>query len=246
MPLKNNCSITKFREFCYRCYRPKSSCFCSLVKSFDTRIKIIILMHPKEAKYERNGTGRLARLALNNSEIIIGIDFTHNPRVNDIIFNEQNLCYLLYPGDKALSLEYDNIDDLLKTKKNIVVFVIDGTWPCAKKMVRLSKNISSLSRISLTPTKASRFFIKEQPQKFCLSTIEAIHLLLSVCQNRMLEYLDNKHDNLIELLDQLVKFQIDCAKNPDLKSYRVKKEYSDVLDRTPSLKWKKRKIFAKD
>jgi len=42
-------------------------------------------MHPKEYRKEKNGTGIMTALQLENSEIIVGVDFTNNDRVNEII-----------------------------------------------------------------------------------------------------------------------------------------------------------------
>lgn len=64
------------RDFCYKCFRPKDSCVCEVLKPFDPGIKFVFLMHPKEAKRQRTGTGRIAHAGLIDSEIIMGIDFT--------------------------------------------------------------------------------------------------------------------------------------------------------------------------
>ena len=46
-------------------------------------------MHPKEAYKQKTGTGRLAHLTLEDSEIIVGVDFTDNPRLNTLITDEK-------------------------------------------------------------------------------------------------------------------------------------------------------------
>ena len=48
------------REICYKCLRSKENCFCRFLNPFDSGIKFVILMHPKEAKRQRTGTGRIA------------------------------------------------------------------------------------------------------------------------------------------------------------------------------------------
>ncbi|EPR72991.1 hypothetical protein ADIWIN_2079 [Winogradskyella psychrotolerans RS-3] len=50
-------------------------------------------MHPKEYKKEKNGTGHITKLQLENSEIIVGVDFTDNKRVNDVLANENNSSF---------------------------------------------------------------------------------------------------------------------------------------------------------
>jgi len=55
-------------------------------------------MHPKEYKKQKNGTGHMTKLQLENSEIIVGIDFTNDKRVNEILNHENSSSFLLYPG----------------------------------------------------------------------------------------------------------------------------------------------------
>ena len=43
----------------------------------------------------------MTKLQLENAEIIVSVDFTHNKRVNEILTREKNSSFLLYPG-KAL------------------------------------------------------------------------------------------------------------------------------------------------
>ncbi|GAL80094.1 hypothetical protein JCM19274_3664 [Algibacter lectus] len=61
-------------------------------------------MHPKEYKKEKSGTGHITNLQLENSEIIVGVDFTNNKRVNDILAKENSSSFLLYPGKDNFNL----------------------------------------------------------------------------------------------------------------------------------------------
>ena len=40
----------------------------------------------------------MTTLQLENSEIIVGVDFTNNNRVNEILTKENSRSFLLYPG----------------------------------------------------------------------------------------------------------------------------------------------------
>ena len=131
------------RSMCWDCYRPAKSCFCRDLSSFDTTIHFVLLMHPKEARKNKTGTGRISHLCLNNSEIIVGVDFDENKRFNDLINDENLLPFVLYPGEssyqvdkQAIPKEMSNI--LKEGKKRPVVFILDGTWPCAKKMMMIN------------------------------------------------------------------------------------------------------------
>ena len=58
-------------------------------------------MHPKEAKRNRTGTGRVAHAGLIDSEILTGIDFTKNERLCQLLKDERYYPVLLYPGEDA-------------------------------------------------------------------------------------------------------------------------------------------------
>jgi DTW domain-containing protein YfiP len=234
--------LENIREYCFKCFRPKKTCFCHDIKAFDTNVHYVILMHPKEARKEKTGTGRLAHLHLNNSRIIVGTDFTHNDEVNMLISDPQNFPMVLYPGVKAKNLSNDEFETSPLQNKKPVVFLIDGTWFLAKKMMRESKNLNEIPRICFTPTKVSRFSIKTQPHKFCLSTIEAIHLLITELNKNGMEKLTNEHDSLIHILDKLVNLHIDCANDPNLKGYRRSK-YKTEDEKKNVSRWEKRKLF---
>ena len=62
-------------------------------------------MHPKEAYKQKTGTGRLAHLTLENSEILIGINFTQNARLKELLADERYFPVLLYPGEDAYTAE---------------------------------------------------------------------------------------------------------------------------------------------
>ena len=242
-------SIQKFKreEFCFKCHRIQTHCLCGLIKPFDTSVHFVLLMHPMEAKKEKMGTGRISLACLKNSELIIGIDFTEDPVVNQIINDPANYCMVLYPGEKAINVSKDDVTSLKNLdKKRLVVFLIDGTWPCAKKMMKLSKNIHSLPRVSFTATHQSLFAIKEQPAEYCLSTLESIHFFLSELERRGLESLEQRHDNMLDVFKSMVDFQIKCAADPTLPSYRnAKGGYSDKAERKKSKKYNSTRIVFK-
>ena len=57
------------REKCYKCMRVASSCICKHTNPIYTNTRFVILMHPKEHRKEKNGTGRMTNLQLENSEM---------------------------------------------------------------------------------------------------------------------------------------------------------------------------------
>lgn len=244
---KERATLFKREEFCFKCFRLHKNCLCHLIKPFDTKTHFVLLMHPMEARKEKMGTGRITLASLKNSKMIIGIDYTQDDEVNAILNNTQNYCMVLYPGEQSLNISSDNVDTLKELNgRQLVVFLIDGTWPCAKKMMRLSKNINTLPRVSFTATHESLFAIKEQPAEYCLSTLESIHFFLSECERRGLESIEKKQDSMLEVFKYMIEFQIKCAVDPSLPSYRKSTEgYSKKRERVKSKKWGTNRIVYK-
>lgn len=183
-------------------------------------------MHPQEAKKIRNGTGRLAHLALSNSEIFTGLDFSIHPNVQDLLADERYNPFILYPGITSKDISGYDPEQLSENGKIPLVFVIDGTWKSAKKIMQMSQNLHDLPRISISPNEPSRFLIKQQPNNLCLSTIESIFSLLLEFENKGLENLGGRHKNLIDILDQMVKIQMTHINNPTGRGYRKKDDTS--------------------
>ncbi|GAL76232.1 DTW domain containing protein [Nonlabens ulvanivorans] len=91
-------------------------------------------MHPKEYKKQKNGTGHMTNLQLENAEIIVGVDFNKHQRVNEILADQNNASFLLYPGKKSFNLSTSNdteINDFMGQRPYL--FILDGTWPSPVK-----------------------------------------------------------------------------------------------------------------
>lgn len=209
------------RKKCYKCMRPSTSCICKHINPISTQARFIILMHPKEYKKEKNGSGHMTKLQLENSEIIVGVDFTNNKRVNQILNEENNTSFLLYPGQDNFNLstrDSSEMPEFLGEQPNI--FILDGTWPCAKKMLKLSSNLQNLKRISFDNKIKSKFIIKQQPDPLCLSTIESVYTVLNLLNKGGVENCDTK-DFLVPF-EKMIEYQVECILNPHNKSYRAK------------------------
>jgi len=200
-------------------------------------------MHPKEYKKEKNGTGRMTKLQLENSEIIVGVDFTHNKRVNEILTNANNSSFLLYPGKDNFNLSTRKSSEMNAFMGNHPhLFILDGTWPCARKMLKLSTNLQQLQRVSFDNEITSKFIIKQQPQPLCLSTIESVYTVLNLLKEGDLEQCDTK-DFLIPF-EKMIAFQVEYILNPTINSYR-KNSKREVLPKDRYKTKAQRTIFFK-
>jgi len=185
-----------------------------------TKTSFVILMHPREAKKERTGTGRLAHLCLEQSRIQVGIDFLAASETNRIIEDPEIYSFLLYPGEQALDLHEFPFESIKKSGKKPFLFVLDGTWTAAKKMMKMSRNLHNLPRYVVQSRSPSRFIIKRQPYRTCLSTIESIYYYLEEADRSGYEVLKGRHQVMMDILDRMVAVQLDCTQSTDKDGYR--------------------------
>lgn len=202
------------RILCLKCRQPQFSCYCSTIKSFDPGIKFVILIHPIEY-YRRIATGRMAHLCLKNSELILGTDFENCLQVNELLDNKSFSPFVLYPGRSAIHL---NSSPKTLDQKSLV-FVIDGTWTTARKMLNRSPRLAQLPQITFSSRRRSAFRVRKQPADHCLSTIEAIHEVLDIThgqcsieknlQHESVLTRPKEHDVLIDVFTQMIDRQLE-------------------------------------
>ena len=173
----------------------------------ETRTRIVLLMHTKEFRHQKCTTGRLTCLNLANSEIIPGVCFEDNARVHALIDDPGNYPVLLYPGEDAMSLHDGGFPASVLGGRRLVVFLVDATWHCSRKVVRESPLLQRLPRLSIQPGSPSRFTIKRQPAPWCLSTLEATHELFLALESGGLDVYPDK-DRLLASFNAMQDFQI--------------------------------------
>ena len=222
-----------FRQVCYRCFRPTKSCLCSDIEAFNTHSHFVILMHPKEVRKVKLGTGRLTHLYLNNSEILPGVDFTEDQRVNRMIKNPAYYPVLLYPGEDSTNISEFHFPVGVPNKKKIQVFVIDASWTLARKILKLSLNLQTLPKIHFRPQGPSRYVIKQQPHEYCLSTIESVHFFLQELDRLGIEECRGQHRSLLDFLDKICRLQLENTKNASIPGYRKNAATSPGKKRWP-------------
>jgi DTW domain-containing protein YfiP len=120
----------------------------------------------------------MTHLCLPESLLIEGIDFSANARVRAILDDPTLAPVVLYPGGWDLSEAHER----LPSDRRPVIFVIDGTWPEAKKMMNRNPELAALPRVCFTPERPSEYRVRRQPRPECVSTVEAIHAVLKVLE----------------------------------------------------------------
>ena len=201
------CYTCRMREVCYQCLRPRSNCFCRFIEPADTGVKFIFLLHPKEAKRQRTGTGRLAHVGLAGSEILVGIDFTKHARLCELLADERYYPMLLYPGDDAVTAASDGFCARLGGKQLLVV-VVDATWFCARKLLEASANVLALPKLSFDGSYRSIFTFKREPRPEYISTIESCYYLVKELQAASLVDARVSVESLMTAFKAMIQFQL--------------------------------------
>jgi DTW domain-containing protein YfiP len=231
-------------NLCLICRRRLLTCVCDLLSPFETASRFVILMHPMEFKKEKVGTGRFTHLILKNSQIIVDIGFDQNQQFLDVLADQTYQTVILYPGDQTIDLSRTHSMDKLDSRP-LQFIVIDGTWPCAKKMMKLTTKLHHLPRVSFSHQRVSEFQVKHQPLPGCLSTVESIHQVILELNQLGRENTVGMEENLMQVFRKTVQQQIELAQDPNRQGYR-KKPYSAPGERKISKKWDGRLLFFRE
>jgi DTW domain-containing protein YfiP len=179
---------------------------CEHINPIETETKFIILMHPKEFKKVKNNTGFFTHLSLSNSEVHMGIDFSDNRRINEIM--ESHDSYILFPTSNAVNLTQENPKEVNKSNKPLAIFLIDSTWSCTRKMFTISSNLKRLKHMSFTTDRVSQYGIKEQPKEHFLSTIESTLVVLEELNKWKIEDIkEEEFDGFLTPFFKMIEYQ---------------------------------------
>jgi len=156
---------------CQRCLFQR--CLCAEVPTIATRTRVVIVRHHLE-RHRSSNTGRLAHLALPNSEIV-----EHGGLGGVAVLPPLDGAWLLFPegGEPALPAE---------PPRQLVV--LDATWSQARRMFRKIAALRGLPILRLPPGPMAASRLREAPGPGMVSTIEAIA--------RALAQLEGKGDEL--------------------------------------------------
>jgi DTW domain-containing protein YfiP len=118
------------------------------------------------------GRGGLTRLAHDTAQLVTGFCFVSNARVRALAGAAG--ASLLYPGPDAIPAAR------LRGSAPPVLFVVDGTWRQAEKMLAANPRLALLRRVSFGPTPPSGYRdLRREPEPHCLSTLEAVATALA-------------------------------------------------------------------
>jgi DTW domain-containing protein len=187
---------------CYKCFRPKESCYCDAIPEIDNRTNVLILQHRRERFHPFN-TARIVQRALKNSSLLVGYAQEHAESNLPIQAN----AGLLYPGPNAKLLS-----DISPEERPDQLVILDGTWSHAKGMFRDIPALHDLPQFMLAPDSPGRYRIRREPSDTSLSTIEAVASALFALEPETQDL-----DKLLEAFETMVERQLDHPKSNPVK-----------------------------
>lgn len=172
-------------------------------------------MHPKEAKHQRTGTGRLSHISLKDSEIIVGLDFSNNERLLNLLSDDNFFPVLMYPGKDAWTAKKEGFAKIVGNKK-LLVIIIDATWFCSRKIIEHNPFLLKLPKVSFFGEYRSIYTFKREPRPEYISTIETCYYFIkelqSIVQDESLSNsIVNKNANpepLMNVFKKMIKDQL--------------------------------------
>lgn len=209
------------RPTCARCERPLSVCYCAHLTQIESETRVVFLQHPREEGLGI-GTARMASLCLPNSEIHVGVHFRGVPAIEALLADRERPAALLYPGPDAIDVTAHPPD------RPITLILVDGTWPQAKKIVRVNPQLSSLPRYSFVPPAPSEYRIRKEPQADYLSTIESLAHVLGALERDPERFLPLRRP-----FSAMVETQIAYAKSSQAPRHKKRKKERPSLPPAP-------------
>ena len=133
---------------------------CAEIPTIQTRTRVVIVRHYTEADRSSN-TGRLAHLALPNSEIV-----EHGGDAGVATLADRDGAWLVFPAGPVAQAP------LVPPPRSVVV--LDATWAQARKMYRKIPALRGLRMLHLPAAPMPSARLRNSPAEGMVSTIEAI------------------------------------------------------------------------
>lgn len=194
-------------RYCPRCGKAKLACICTHLLCINNPYKVIVLQHPDETKHPM-GTARILALCLSQCEIWISADPDALPQLQDLISDNNSLCFLLYPANDALMASPSVINShfIQASGREVVFILLDASWRKAYGLLAGSQLLQKMIKLTLPADLESAYRVRATKVKGGLSTVEAAAHLLSAIEGKTLN--QTPYHSLISILDKMVDFQL--------------------------------------
>jgi DTW domain-containing protein len=169
---------------CTRCRMHGSLCVCALIPVFATRTRLVLVIHRSEDRKPTN-TGRLATLALTNSEVVVR---GHEDQPSaPISWHEGTEPVFLFPHEDATPMT-----SWAQPSSPVTLIVPDGTWRQASKVRNRVPGMRDVPCVKLALSEPSVYRLRSEAHPTGLATIEAIARAFGILEGdhvqRGLEY----------------------------------------------------------
>ena len=182
-------------------------------------------MHPKEAKRNRTGTGQLAHISLKDSEIIQGLDFSQNTRLQELLYDPKYFPMMMYPGEEAWNAKKEGFKEAVGNRIPLII-ILDATWFCAKKMIEHNPFLLDYPRLSFFGDYRSIFTFKHEPRPEYISTIESCYYMIKELQTCDIADTSVDPEPLMNVFKEMIKFQL-TAENERIMGLRPSTHHYD-------------------
>lgn len=159
---------------CAACRMHATLCICALVPRLQTRTRLALVIHYREARKPSN-TGQLAARCLERSSVeIIG---KRGQSIEAPVVHDDEVPLLMFPDDDAVPIErYAN------SEKPIALFVPDGNWRQASKVRRRDPGFGAMQCVTLPASRPTEYRLRAEPRTGGLATLEAIAHALGIVE----------------------------------------------------------------
>jgi DTW domain-containing protein YfiP len=151
---------------CHLCAFRLPGCFCAAIPRVENQLEIVVVRHAAELT-KTTGSVRWAALALQRCTVL---DYALPERAFDDAALDLEGALLLFPSPHEGPPAH-------RPRR---LFVPDGTWQQARRIVSRSPALRALPRLAL-PKPASAARLRKPPLESGMSTLEAIADALEVC-----------------------------------------------------------------
>ena len=162
---------------CDRCRMHTSLCVCPLVPELATRTRLVLVIHRAEDRKPTN-TGRLAVLAMKNSEVILR-GATSEPTPAQV-WSDGTRPLFLFPHEDAVPIE--SLAVVPGDQRPVTLIVPDGNWRQASKVRNRVAGMRDVPCVSLPIAAPSIYRLRSEAHPFGLATLEAIGRALRVLE----------------------------------------------------------------
>jgi DTW domain-containing protein YfiP len=158
---------------CATCMMHATLCICPLVPRLQTRTRLILLVHYREARKPTN-TGQLAARCLERSSVeVVG----QRGRLIEAPVIRDEIPLLMFPDEDAVP-----IDRYAASDQPVALFVPDGNWRQAAKMRRRGPGLGAMQCVTLPDAGPSGYRLRREPRAGGLATLEAIARALGILE----------------------------------------------------------------